>query len=235
MATIQERLNKAREEINHSLTLMFRNISAISLENLEDGTMNPYLIKGLGMPSVGDAIEFYVWQRVGRSVTTSFGSLFEKVIRIMTETEKGEWWDLVKETGEHASIKSGPRDMDKDQVIHFAREAKKLLAENKNAKALLILAYGKVPFGLISKYLKSEGLKPDETLIVGLKSVFKIFCNDPSLADKIIKILDEECKKVNGGNNLIKVINSKIKELKEEANKKYKNIDDLVKDLIGIK
>jgi hypothetical protein len=103
---IDERLMKVREKINRRLSGMFKNVSSISLKSLEDGTMNPYLIKGLGL-SVDDAIEFYVWQRVGRSVTTSFGTLLEEAIRLLTGTKKGKWWDLVKETGEYASIKNG--------------------------------------------------------------------------------------------------------------------------------
>lgn len=125
MTETEEKLETAREEINKSLAKISENISSISLDTLEEGTMNPYLIKGVGL-TVDEAIEFYVWQRAGRSITTSFGSILEKSIRILSGAKKSKWWDIETANNEYASIKSGPRDMDKDQVEHFADRGENL-------------------------------------------------------------------------------------------------------------
>lgn len=232
MTETEERLETARKEINKSLTKVSKNISSISLDTLEEGTMNPYLIKGVGL-TINEAIEFYVWQRAGRSITTSFGSIIEKSIRILSGAKKSKWWDIETVNNEYASIKSGPRDMDKDQVEHFPDRAKKLKKIKRNATPLIILAYGKTPFGVMTQTLKNEGLNPDKIIVMGLRKVFKKLCNDPSLADKLIKILEHEYIQIFGKNSLYSVIKSKISELESEANKKYNNIDDLVEDMMG--
>lgn len=132
-----------RSWVGKSLVNIKKNFNDISLETLESGTINPYLVKVLGLSSIDDVIEFYVWQRVGRSVTTSFGSLIEKVTIRLTGAKKGNWWDLVKENVVYASVKSGPRDMDVDQVKHFITQAKVLLKKNPEAKPFIALTYGK--------------------------------------------------------------------------------------------
>jgi hypothetical protein len=123
--------------------------------------------------------------------------------------------------------------MDKDQVEHFADRARRLKITERNATPLIILAYGKKPFDVMTQTLKNEGFDPDKVIVMGLRKVFKRLCNDSSLADKLLKILEDEYVQIFGSQSLYSVIKSKISELESEANKKYKTIDDLIEDMMG--
>ena len=99
---------------------------------IRDSSINPFLAKSLGLNDFESLARYYVFQHVGRSVVTSFGSNMEQMIKVLFTGERGVWWDVVRKTKKihyYVSVKSGANDMDKDQAVHFASEAKKIMEE----------------------------------------------------------------------------------------------------------
>jgi len=117
-----------RERMKQFSKRMLENINSLDAEKMiETNAINPILVKALGL-GLEDAARYYVYQRIQRSIVTSFGSDMEFIVKRSIEGERGEWWDVVKKYDDvhyYVSVKSGPSDMDKDQVDHFAERAKK--------------------------------------------------------------------------------------------------------------
>ena len=133
---------------------------------IAESAINPILAKSLGFRDFESLSKFYVYQRIGRSLVTSFGTRMEKLVKIIIDGDKGEWWDVVKETGRvnyYVSVKSGPRDMNKDQTVEFSRKAKQAMEEDGKAHPFIAMGYGKEAWPIITNTLGKEGLDPGTT------------------------------------------------------------------------
>jgi hypothetical protein len=120
---------------------------------IQEASINPFLVKALGISDFDALARFYVFQRIGRSLVTSFGmTVMESFVKTLGGGKKGQWWDInISKDGKHLhiSVKSGPRDMDADQVTHFAREAQTLMSKDESAVPLIAMCYGREPLGPI--------------------------------------------------------------------------------------
>ena len=65
---------------------------------IRDSSINPFLAKSLGLNDFESLARYYVFQHVGRSVVTSFGSNMEQMIKVLFTGERGDWWDVVRKT-----------------------------------------------------------------------------------------------------------------------------------------
>lgn len=131
------------------------------------------------------------------------------------------WWDVVVEKpyteGEKTwkglviAVKSGPADMDKDQVEHFSDRA--VDAENRGYRPFLALVYGKEPWSVIPQTMKNKGLDPGKYMRVG-KNIFQEFFGNPDYFNRALELFS------NGG--LKKDLFDLIEKRKEEISKKLK-------------
>lgn len=205
-----------------------RLIESISVEDLVDeGGVNPYMAKALGMRTVEEVVEFFVGRRVERSLGTSFGNVLDNAIRILLGGARGReltgtygawisWWDVVlPDRGVVISVKSGPADMDKDQVEYFAQRARE--AEGKGFRPFLAFAYGKRAFPIIESYLRKRGLPPEEYLRVG-KDVFREFLADPLYYRRALRLFSAAGE---GAGDIFTLIEGKTRELAAELKKRY--------------
>ena len=229
-------------------------IEEIKVEHLfEEGGLNPYLVAALGIDSIEDVVELFVYRRVERSLGTSFGNVIEAFLRDLLGGRSGKeidpkcrqersvskpwicWWDIVlsaqvekggkKYRGIVISVKSGPADFNKDIVERFIQHAKE--AEEHEYKPYLVLTYGKKVFTVAESTLKAWGLDPKEYLLVG-REVFKEFLQDPNYYDRVIELM----RSVSGEIDIFGLIQNKIRELTEELTKRYGNdVTRLLKDL----
>jgi len=212
------------------------NIKKLTVETLiREAAINPFLVKALGITDFDSLARFYVYQRVGRSLVTSFGmTVMEQFVKALGGGKKGQWWDIkIPAPGGktyHISVKSGPRDMDKDQVVHFSREAKELVKKDPNAIPLIAMCYGREPLGPIASTLRSEGLDPDKTTLTG-KELYQTLTGQPNFHVKLLELTGKVALKTLQDKKFIDIIEDKIKEIAEGFRRKYKTVDDLLLDI----
>lgn len=213
-----------------------KNIQGLTVKTLiEEAAINPFLVKALGITDFDSLARFYVYQRVGRSLVTSFGmTVMEQFVKTLGGGKKGQWWDIKIPAPEgktyYISVKSGPRDMDKDQVVHFSREAKELVKEDPNAIPLIAMCYGREPLGPIASTLRSEGLDPNETTLTG-KELYQTLTGQPNFHVKLLELTGKVALKTLQDKKFIDIIEDKVKEIAEGFKRKYRTVDDLLLDI----
>jgi len=220
-------------------------IKEISVDSLlEEGGINPYLVAALGVHTIEGVVELFVYRRVERSLGTSFGKLFENFLREVLGGVEGKkldpkcrdrsqkekpwicWWDIVLPDKKIVmAVKSGPADMDADQVRFFAQQAR--IAEQQGYRPYLLFTYGKQAFNVIENTLKRVGLDMTKYLRVG-RQIFAEFLGNSDYYNHIIELL----KSASVGIDIFSLMERKIKELTEDLKKKYgDDIDSLLRDL----
>lgn len=217
LARVREFVLRARELID-SITVR---------DLIDEGGLNPYMARALGMKTVEEVVEFFIYRRVERSLGTSFGAVLEDMLRILLGGVRGKdlkhkygdwvgWWDIVLEDRRVvASVKSGPADMDKDQVMYFAQRAKEAI--ERGWTPFLLFAYGKKVFPVVEQYLRRSGLDPEKHLRVG-KEIFREFLGNESYYERLLEILGEAGR---GAGDIMDLIEEKAKRLANEIKKTY--------------
>jgi len=249
---MEDRESKALEVIREFSRKPAKLIEEITVEDLiEKGGINPYLVKSLGFKKIEEVVEFFLLRRVERSLGTSFGSVLEKFVRIILGGKSGKdvdprcrkrggpkpwicWWDIIIDRpyrgmdgewrGVVISVKSGPADMDKDQVEHFADRA--VEAEKNGYRPFLVLVYGKQVWSVIPQTLRNKGLDPAKYLRVG-KEVFEEFLGVEGYHNRALELFSK------GGleKDLFDLVEKKKAELVEELKRRYgDDLDALLKD-----
>ena len=212
-----------------------RIIDELSAERMvEESAINPILAKALGFKDFESLARFYVYQRIGRSLLTSFGANMEKLVRLMLDGERGEWWDVVKNTSSanyYVSVKSGPRDMNKDQTAEFSRRAKDIMRDDPKARPFIAMGYGKQAWPVITETLNREGLDPELYSFVG-KRLYAKLSGDADYYKKILDLVVNAEVRVEGlrHKTIIELMDSKVAEIVEGFSSKYNTVDALLVD-----
>ena len=213
-----------------------KNIKELTAEEMiREASINPFLVKALGITDFDSLARFYVLQRIGRSLVTSFGmTVMEQFVKTLGGGKKGQWWDLKVPAGEgktyHISVKSGPRDMDKDQVVHFSREARTLMKKDPNAIPLIAMCYGREPLGPIASTLRGEGFDPKKTTLTG-KELYETLTGQKDFHIKLLELTGKVALRTLQEKKFIDIIENKVKEIAERFKQKYETVDDLVLDI----
>lgn len=210
-----------------------KNIKELSAtELIQDAAINPFLVKALGIDDFDSLARFYVYQRVGRSLVTSYGTTIENVVRALSGGVKPVWWD-VKTTKQgityYLSVKSGPRDMDKDQVQHFARQARGLSETDPGAIPVIAMGYGREPLGPIVHTLRLEGLDPNKNTLTG-KRLYETITGQVDYHKKLLELTREAALQAMSGKKIIETIEDKVEEVALAFKMKYKSVDELLLD-----
>lgn len=208
-------------------------IGKLSSEKMiEESAINPILVKALGFKDFESLARFYVYQRVGRSLVTSFGMKMENLVKLVTDGEKGEWWDVVKKSKDknyYLSVKSGPRDMNKDQTVEFSRRAKTIMKKDRKAHPIIAMGYGKKVWPVIMDTLRKEGVPPEKHTLVG-KELYALLSGEKDYHLKILDFVVNVESKVVKGKTILELIDDKVAEISKDFEKKYKTIDRLLED-----
>ena len=207
-------------------------IEKLSAEKMiEESAINPLLAKALGLNDFNSLAKFYVYQRVGRGLVTSFGTSIEKLVNLIIGGEKGTWWDIVKKTKRvnyYISVKSGPRDMNKDQVVEFSRRAKLIMKEDRKAYPLIAMGYGKKVWSVIPSTLKSQGLDPKKHALAE-KRLYKVLTGEADYGTKLLKLIVVQSK-VSSKGTVVDVLEKKVITIAHDFKRKYRNVDELLND-----
>jgi hypothetical protein len=213
----------------------FDRLKAIDADELlEENGINPFLIWALGINDFHSLAKFSVYQRIGRSFVTSFG---QRVVEEMVisasggqKGEKGGWWDVIK-YGEdedlYMSVKSGPADMDADQVRFLVPKAKELMKNNPKAVPIVSISYGRKAWSTIPMYLKQGGLDPDKHAFFG-KALFDRISHDPKFHVKLPGLIRAGASTGVAGRKIIELIDAKVLEVETEFKRRFKSVDKLL-------
>jgi hypothetical protein len=201
---------------------------------VQEASINPFLVKALGITDFDSLSRFYVYQRIGRSLVTSFGmTVMESFVKTLGGGKKGQWWDINLSKGSknlYISVKSGPRDMDADQVRHFSGEARALLKRDENAVPLIAMCYGKEPLGPIAATLRQKGFDPAKTTLTG-KELYETLTGEPNYHIRLLELTGKKALDTLQEKKFIDIIEAKVKEIANDFRKQYKTLDDLLLDI----
>lgn len=208
-------------------------IGKLSSEKMiEESAINPILAKALGFKDFDSLARFYVYQRIGRSLVTSFGMKMENLVKLVIDGEKGVWWDVVKKSNKvnyYISVKSGPRDMNKDQTVEFSRRAKEVMKKDPKAHPFIAMGYGKNAWPVITDTLRRQNLDPEKHTFVGRKLYDQLSGEKDyylKLLDFVVNVESEIIK----GKSIVNLIDDKVEQISKEFKKKYNSVDELLLD-----
>lgn len=208
-------------------------IGELSAEKMiAESAINPILANALGLHDFDSLSKFYVYQRVGRSLVTSFGMRMEDLVKLVVDGEKGEWWDVVKKTdgtNYYISVKSGPRDMNKDQTVEFSRRAKLVMKKDPKAHPFIAMGYGKKVWPVITDTLDKEGLDPGRHAYVG-RALYAVLSGEKGYHLKLLNFAMSAKSEAAQGKTVIQLIEEKADEISADFARRYDSVEDLLLD-----
>ncbi len=207
---------------NAFVETQLRNLNLLSLDMMN---MNPFLIKALNFKTPNEVIRFNVYQTATRSIVTSMGFTLESMVGHSGARmgQKGEWYDVVKQIKNLTywiQVKSGPNDVDKDQVRHFNTEFNKT-DTMKNNIAKLGITYGKRTLQTISmNHIRSYLDDWENRLLVG-KELWDFVSEEKNYHKKILKWIDDISSQILQGHSIDKKIEEVITKIIKDFEAKY--------------
>jgi hypothetical protein len=198
-----------------------KNIADFTLDKMN---MNPFLLKALKLTTPEEAIRFNFYQSITRSIVTSMGNCLEQMVGHSGGQmgQKGDWFDVVKKVGNFKywiQIKSGPNDVDKDQVSHFNRLFD--LKETEKDLPCLGITYGKRDLNTVSMgHIKAYLEKWEERLLVG-RELWEFVSGEKDYHDKVLNWIDEIATALLEGTSINQEIERVISRLIFEFAAKY--------------
>ena len=198
------------------------NISTLSLDSLN---INPLLIRSLNLKTPLELLEFNVSAAVSRSIVTSMGYFVQNLLEVTSDdVEKvRSGWDLVKHGPDGKNhwiqVKSGPNDMDKDQIIYWLQEIQRV--ESKGDRGYIGMTYGKrdnstVTLSLMRTYLTDMELRT----LIG-RELWDFLSGDNKFHERLFDSLRISASKILGSRSIQEEIGKKINDLLLEFTKRY--------------
>jgi hypothetical protein len=187
------------------LSTLCRSFTKTQLEmirslHIDDIIPNPFLIKSLNLNTPQLCIAFNIYARATRSIVTSMGYYTEKFLLASSDTleEAPDPWDLIKTRSDGSrywiQVKSGPNDMDKDQIEKWAEYIAEKIESGDSA--YIGISYGKrsdvtVTSSLFSRYLPNN---EDRTLIG--RELWDFVTDDPTYLGTLFETLVDSARRI---------------------------------------
>lgn len=203
-----------------------RQVDMIRNLMLDKLNSNPFLITTLNLKTPEEVVRVNVYQAATRSIVTSMGFLVEKLLEISgddVESANGTGWDLKKvSNGETAwiQVKSGPNDMDKDQIIYWAEKIREKLVINE--KGYIGITYGKrdstttVSLNLMRQHIPEWV----QRTLIG-RELWDYISDDPEYHNKLMEIFRESAIQVMTGHSICEEVEICIQRLTNDFIEKY--------------
>lgn len=242
-------LDKVEQDVSVFVISASERVKRLDHEELVKDGINPLLIRALGINDFKPLAKFLVYQRLGRSFVTSFGTVLEHIVRDASggkeykEVRKGDrrktgkkkkWWDVVKHEGRislYMSVKSGPNDMDKDQLRYWVKEAKKIIKKDPRRNLPVIaICYGKAAAPIITSTLLKAGLSPEKHVLVG-RMLFKRITGTHGYYDVLPGLVSDASNKAIAGYKVTKIMDRKCGQVARQLKKKYRTIERLLQSV----
>ena len=228
----QSKILKTQKTVaDNYLTITTRRFVKTQIKMLEELTLdelspNPFLIQCLNLRTPEEVVGLNVYMFATRSIVTSMGFFVEKLLLASSDDahECEKPWDILKKgpNGKRhwIQIKSGPNDMDADQIRHWTQLiSKKIKAGDR---AYIGITYGKrasksVTMGLFKTYL------PDwkKRTLIG-RELWDFISGDKTYHERIFPILADSASQVLGTESISTRIDQCIARITKEFSAKYK-------------
>lgn len=231
-ATVNE--NWIRFTVNRAI---YKMLEKIKNTKLDDMNMNPFLTKMLRLKEPREMITFNIYQHITRSLVTSMGTALERMVASDSRTRLGrgdEWYDVIKEDDDATywiQVKSGPNNIDKDQMKYFNDKFNKT-EEKKNNFARLGITYGKrelntISLGFAKKYLDNG----DDRILVG-RELWEFVSGKSDYHSDVLKWIDSEIEGILHDKSIEIEIHELIERVINEFTKMYGKGENSVKKYI---
>jgi hypothetical protein len=161
-----------------------------------------------------------------RSIVTSMGFYLEQLVWASSDdiekAPRDSNWDFKMTRGRRnhwLQIKSGPNDMDKDQISHWAKRIEEKISAGD--EAYLGFTYGKksavsVTLGLLKQYLPDWEMR----VMVG-KELWQFVSGDPQHHTRLCNILRQAALTVLHKSSIVSELNNAVKRITTEFETKY--------------
>lgn len=178
-----------------------RQMEMIKSLDLSKLSPNPLLVKALNIHTPEELVKVNVYMVVTRSIVTSMGFFVEHLLLASSDSiekgPRGSGWDLVKKKGGDThwiQVKSGPNDMDKDQIVYWSEKITEKI--NEGDKAYIGMTYGKktnetVTLGLMKQLLPNWEMKT----LVG-RELWDFVSDDPTYHTTLFDTLRRSAQQV---------------------------------------
>lgn len=228
----KEHLDPRRSVSENFLAAISRAFTKRQLEmiqglNLDNLSPNPFLIKALNLHTPEEVVRLNVYMVATRSIVTSMGFFVEKLLLSSSDSvekaPRGSGWDIIKEGGEGEKhwiqVKSGPSDMDKDQIVYWSEKIKEKMSEGD--KAYIGITYGKrtnktVTIGLMKQLLPDWEMKT----LIG-KELWDFISDDPEYHTMLFDTLRRSAQAVLSRHSICEEIEACVERLRKEFVGKY--------------
>ncbi len=210
-----------------------KNIEALTLDGLN---INPLLISSLNLNTPSELLEFNVNAAVSRSIVTSMGYFVQNLLEVTSEeVEKlRSGFDLVKHSSDGVNhwiqVKSGTNDMDKDQIIYWLEEIKKV--EGKGDRGYIGMTYGRrdnktVTLSLMRTYLTDMDIRT----LIG-RELWDFLSGDIHFHERLFDSLRKSAAAVLGSMSIQEKIQERIGGIRKEFEMRYGTGEEGVKKYI---
>jgi|SRR5882672_6450995 len=182
-------------------------------------------------------MKLHITMNTSRSIVTSMGFYLEQLVWASSDdiekAPRDSNWDFKLTRGgrDHwLQIKSGPNDMDKDQISHWAKRIEEKISAG--GEAYLGFAYGKksavsVTLGLLKQYLPDWEMR----VMVG-KDLWHFVSGDPQHHTRLCTILRQAALTVLHKASIVSELNKAVKRITAEFEAKYGHGEEAVEKFI---
>lgn len=195
--------------------------------------INPFLIRALKFDEASEVILFYLYQRITRSIVTSWGMTVEKIAEATGATsvprkenvvDNGKKFDIKKIfNGKkyYIQVKSGPNTMNIGMVESLNTMIKKIEERDKNNIGLLGMTFGRKE--QLSSQISGTLKDLEKHSLIG-SEFWDFIAEKKGFTEELLQIIDDAAliyqEKI-GGEKLSDAIEEKYQLLLEQWNEEY--------------
>ncbi len=210
------------------------NIRALALERLN---INPLLVRSLNLRTPLELLEFNVNAAVSRSIVTSMGYFVQRLLETTSDEVENvrAGWDLVKRgkdgTNHWIQVKSGPNDMDKDQILYWLEKIKEV--ERAGDRGYIGITYGRRDSPAVSLSLMRTYLPDMEVRTLVGKELWDFLSGDSNFHSRLFDDLRAAALAILGNKSIQEEINGKVHELLAVFEQRYGSGEEGVSNYIN--
>lgn len=217
----------------HMTNKIIENIKNLTLDKMN---INPFLTRMLHFKTPEELLRFNIYQTLSRSIVTSMGTALEYMIadcggETSRRGNRKEWYDVVKTNGDDTywlQIKSGPNNIDADQMRLFNQKFNKTM-EEPNQYPKLGIVYGRYDSNSISLTLAKKYLDDYESRLLVGRELWEFISGEEGYHKRVLCWIDESVENELKKESIDDMIQKKIKEITSEFKKRYPSHDSITK------
>lgn len=218
-------------------------IDTITVDELN---CNPILCRALKLDTPTKLIRFYTYSAVSRSIVTSLGNLIQDLLLYSSDDvfngkdyEKvgNTRWDIVIErlglVKTYIEVKAGTNTMDKTQVLEYLKAVNAVKSSPNDEDAMIGMACGSYDDDTVAmrQIKKDAGANWESYVKVG-RDLWEFVANKEGYNKILINQIQETAQACLHNINIVTKIENRIKELINEFNSRYVNMNSFIDNLL---